>query len=197
MSLRNPVLLIHGLYDTSRKFDVMAAYLESLGWSVHRLSLTPNSGAGCLKNLAQQVNQYVTQTFPPEQPIDLLGFSMGGLVTRYYLQRLGGLKKVQRYISISAPNHGTIMAYSLPLTGIQQMCPYSEFLRDLNQDCRELLSEIKVTVMWTPFDLLIVPPQSSSLGMGTEKVFPVWVHAWMVSDKQILESVAEALSEPI
>ncbi len=197
MTQKNPVLLIHGIYDTFRKFDAMANYLEQHDWPVHRISLAPNGGTACLKELAQQIKSYVDKTFFLEQPIDLLGFSMGGIITRYYLQRLGGIHKVQRYISMSAPNQGTLTAYSLPLTGIQQMRPDSKLLKDLNQDYQALLSQVKVTVMWTPYDLMILPATSSRMKIGQEKVFPVLVHAWMVSDNKVLAAVTEALSEPI
>jgi triacylglycerol lipase len=193
----NPVLLIHGISDTLRKFDIMATHLEAKGWSVHRLNLTPNYGIACLTELAQQVDDYIKTNFPDEQPIDLVGFSMGGVVTRYYLQRLGGIKKVQRYVSISAPNNGTLMAYGLPLKGVQQMCPNSEFLQNLNRDHHKLLQQINVTVIWTPYDFMIVPAKSSQMGIGIEKQFPVLFHAWMVADQRVLNAVTEALSTPI
>ncbi len=194
---RNPVLLIHGLYDTIAKFHQMTNYLSNLGWVVHSLDLNPNNGDGHLEDLAQQVADYITLVFSPEQPIDLIGFSMGGVITRYYLQRLGGVHRVQRYINISAPNHGTLTAYALPSPGILQMRPESPFLQDLNQDCQTLLNQINVTVIWTPFDLLIIPADSSRLKIGKEIQIPVLIHAWMVSDTRTLKAIATALSEPV
>jgi len=35
-----------------------------------------------------KVANYVAANFAPEQPFDLVGFSMGGIVSRYYVQRL-------------------------------------------------------------------------------------------------------------
>ena len=79
---RNPVLLIHGIYDTVAKFTALTAYLEQAGWSVHCFNLTPNDGTASLAILAEQVADYVQKNFAPDQKIDLLGFSMGGIVTR-------------------------------------------------------------------------------------------------------------------
>ena len=81
---------------------------------------------------------YIARHFDPEQPLDLVGFSMGGIVSRYYIQRLGGIERVQRYVNISAPNNGTWTAYLLSRLGCVQMRPESEFLRDLNRDCQML-----------------------------------------------------------
>ncbi|MEB3248177.1 MAG: triacylglycerol lipase [Merismopediaceae bacterium] len=194
---RNPVLLVHGIHDTVSKFKTLQSYLTDRGWSVHALNLTPNDGSAPLEVLAQQVADYVSDRFPPEQPIDLLGFSMGGVVTRYYLQRLGGHQKVQRYISISAPNRGTWLGFSLPLPGVRQMSPGSQFLVDLNRDHHQFLATLKVTIIWTPFDLMILPAVSSQLGLGKEIVLPVPVHSWMVSDRRTLTVVKEALLEPL
>jgi triacylglycerol lipase len=193
----NPVLLVHGFLDTIAVFNPMADYLTRHGWPVHRLNLVPNYGLAKLETLAEQVSNYIEGNFAPGTPVDLIGFSMGGLVTRYYLQRLGGIDRVQRYITISAPNHGTLTAYSLPLTGIRQMCPDSQFITDLDRDCQQSLGKIKTTIIWTPFDLMILPARSSSLGVGKEITLPVLLHAWMVKDPQVLATIQEALSEPV
>lgn len=194
---KNPVVLVHGLYDTVSVFDELSAFLARSGWTVHSLNLIPNYGSAKLEVLAVQLAEYITNTFPSEQPIDVVGFSMGGLITRYYLQRLDGVEKVQRYINIAAPNRGTTIAYSLPLPGIVQMRPDSAFIKDLNQDYKDRLNQIKCTFIWTPYDLMIVPASSTSLGIGREIQIPVILHAWMVKDLRVLEVVKEALLEPI
>jgi triacylglycerol lipase len=192
---RNPVLLVHGIYDTVAKFKRLSAYLDQSGWSVHSLNLKPNDGSASLNELAKQVADYVDRNFETGQVIDLLGFSMGGLVTRYYLQRLGGIERVERYITISAPNNGTLTAYPLSLPGIIQMRMNSPFLQDLNQDHYKYLTQLKVTNLWTPYDLMILPAHSSKMGIGREISVPVAVHAWMVSDRRVMKIIASALSD--
>ncbi len=194
---RHPVLLVHGIYDTEAKFRTMAAFLRQRGWQIHCLNLIPNDGSASLAVLAQQVADYIDQNFAPNQAIDLIGFSMGGIVTRYYLQRLGGTARVKRYITISAPNQGTLLGFSLPLPGVLEMRWQSEFLQDLNRDYSTQLAPLQVTVLWTPFDLMIIPPTSSRLTLGKEVVLPVPVHAWMVADPRCLDTVAIALEEPL
>lgn len=193
---KNPVLLIHGLHDTLTVFDQMDRYLSSFGWTIHRFNLIPNNGVTELNELALQVNNYINRTFSSEQKIDLIGFSMGGIITRYYLQRLGGLNKVQRYINISAPNHGTLMAYTLNYAGICQMRPQSPFLRDLNHDVNRL-NQLNLTVMWTPFDLMILPAHSSQLGIGKELKIPVLYHPWMLDDHRVFRLIKTELQQNI
>jgi triacylglycerol lipase len=195
---KNPVVLVHGILDTISVFDRMTDYLAKLGWSVHRFDLIPNFGIEKLDTLALQVDKYINRNFSPEQKIDLIGFSMGGLITRYYLQRLKGIERVQRYINISAPNHGTLTAHSLSLLpGVQQMRPDSPWIENLNQDYQETLGKINTTVIWTPYDLMIVPPSSSSLPPCEDIQIPVLLHGWMVNDINVLQTISSVLSRPV
>lgn len=193
---RHPVLLVHGIWDTGLVFSRMVPYLQTRGWTLYDLDLVPNNGDASLNELAQQVADHINATFEPEQPIDLVGFSMGGLVSRYYVQRLGGINRVQRLITISSPHHGTLIAYGSRSTGSVQMRPESVFLQDLNRDI-EILEKINFTSIWTPFDLMIVPASSSQMPVGKGIKVSVLLHAWMLTDSQSLAAVAAALAEAI
>ena len=193
---RNPVLLVHGLWDTRKVFRKMISFLKGAGWKVYDLDLAPNDGTKGLDDLALQVAEKVEATFGEEQPFDLLGFSMGGIVSRYYLQRLGGINRVQRFIAVSAPSHGTLTGYFHQGLGCVQMRPNSILLRDLNSDA-PMLSQINFTSIWTPYDMMIVPPDSSKMPVGDNVMVPVLVHAWMLEDKKSLSAIATALSAPV
>lgn len=197
MSQRHPVVLIHGINDTVAVFSQMTQYLTNLGWSVYSLNLNPNNGDQRLEILADQVHNYIETNFSQNQNIDLLGFSMGGIVTRYYLQRLGGIKRVKRYINIGTPNQGTISAYLSSNPGIMQMRPRSTLLENLNQDHHEQLKSVQVTTIWTPYDLMIVPSISSRMGLGVEIEVPVLLHPWLLSDRRVLRIVVNALKKPL
>jgi triacylglycerol lipase len=193
---RNPIVLVHGLMDTSRDMRKIASYLRDLGWQVVDIDLTPNTGDTRLEILAKQVADLVERTFAPHQPIDLLGFSMGGLVTRYYLQRLGGIERVERFISISAPHRGTIAANFSTRIGCMQMRPDSDFITDLYRDV-DRLHQLNVTSIWTPFDLIILPPSSSRLGVGTELQIPALAHPLMLADRRTFRAISDALVQPV
>lgn len=183
------ILMVHGITDTGKVFKTMTSYLEKKGYKTYTIDLIPNIGTGDLRDLAQQVKEYIDEKFLPEEKIILLSFSMGGLVTRYYLQRLNGIEKVEQYISISAPNNGTNLGYTLPLKGILQMRPNSRFLRDLNRDVQATLGKIQCLIIWTPFDTIIIPANSSLLGIGKEVSFPVLIHKWMLKDERVFAEI--------
>lgn len=194
-SAPNPVLLIHGIDDTAAKFCTLKPYLETLGWVVHAISLSPNNGDIGLEQLAQQIAEYGEATFS-NQPFDLVGFSMGGIVSRYYVQRLGGIDRIQRFITVSSPHSGTEIANFRFNAGASQMRRNSAFLNDLNHDVA-MLNRVQFTSIWTRFDLMIMPAESSCLTVGANVHIPVLLHSWMVWDRRSLEAIATALRQPL
>jgi triacylglycerol lipase len=192
---RNPVLLVHGIFRKSGVFHKMSDHLTKLGWSVYSLNLSPNWGNASLEELAEQMADYIDTNFDPKQPLDIVGLSMGGLVTRYYLQRLGGINRVQRFIAISSPHSGTWTAYTLWGKGCIQMRPGSAFLADLNRDA-SVLENINFTSIWTPWDFIIVPASSSQISAAKEVKLSVFAHAMMARNSSSLKTVVAALSEP-
>src|SRR5450755_3500226 len=120
---RNPVLLVHGIYDSAAVMRPLSTWLTARGWEVTTLSMAPNDGSVPLEELAEQVRKCANVHFPRDRKFDLIGFSMGGVVSRYYVQRLGGAELVDRFICISAPNHGTGMAFLSNKPGCRQMRP--------------------------------------------------------------------------
>ena len=193
---KNPVLLIHGIDDTAAVFRKMLPYLTQFGWSVYSLDLFPSNGDRGLEELAKQVADYVQKTFRSAQHFDLVGFSMGGIISRYYIQRLGGINRVQRLITISSPHHGTLMGYFRQNQGCRQMRPNSDFIKDLNRDMA-LLERLNFTSIWTPLDLMILPARSSQLPVGKEATAGVPLHPWMLTDVKSMNLVVEALREPL
>ena len=189
---RNPVVLVHGIWNTAGIFSVLQRHLETLGWKVYSLSMTPNNGDAPISMLAKQVAVFVEAQLGASQRFDLVGFSMGGLVSRYYLQRLGGLARVQRFVSVSTPHQGTTLAYFSRRLGVRQMRPGSPLLRSLNTDIHQL-ETIRFFSFWTPFDLLILPPWSSDMGIGQVERLSVSAHNRMIQDRAGLNAIATAL----
>jgi triacylglycerol lipase len=121
---------------------------------------------------------------------------MGGIVSRYYIQRLGGIQRVQRFITIASPHQGTFTAYLRPNLGCNQMRRGSLFLQNLNHDAA-MLERINFTSIWSPLDLMIVPASSSHLDVGREVIVPVVLHPLMVTDNRVLQEIEKALAEPL
>ncbi len=174
----------------------MARHLRTQGFDVHPIDPVPNDGSARLEDLAAQIARHVDQELPAGSPLDLVGFSMGGVVSRYYVQRLGGAERVRRLVTVSSPHHGTLTAHLTKRPGAAQMRPGSPFLAELNGD-PSALDQVDVTSIWTPLDLMIVPAESSRLPIGREVLVAAPLHALMLHDPRALRAVTEALSAPL
>lgn len=191
----NPVILVHGHWDTSRVFRKLSVFLRSRGHKVFAPDLLPSGGELSIAEMSQLLAVYIDQHLPPGAPFDLIGFSMGGIIARHYVQRRDGLRRVERLITLSSPHNGTLTAYLLPYQGIKDMRPRSHFLLDLNRDA-SALDRINFTSLWTPFDLMIVPARSSSLPAIREIKVDVILHRWIPVDATVFAAIATELDRP-
>jgi triacylglycerol lipase len=189
---RNPVLLVHGFCDSARSMKIMQRWLEKHGWKVFSVDLVPSDGRASLEELALQLATYVNQTIPNYSKIDIVGFSMGGLVSRYYVQRLNGAARVERLITISAPHHGTWLAYLSQRPGCREMRPTSALLNSLNNDL-DSLRRIRFMSVWTPLDLMIIPASSSRLPVGHEQKTWIVAHRLMILQGTSLRRIEQFL----
>ncbi|MDB6149332.1 MAG: Lipase, class 2 [Chthoniobacter sp.] len=186
-----PVVLVHGIYSSSRDMARMARHLRASGREVFTPDLSPNCGRARIDELAQQLADY-TSTRLAGRKFDLVGFSMGGLVSRYYVQRLGGAERVGHFVTLSAPHQGTVLAEVNRLPGVVQMRRTSEFLRDLERDSHRL-AKVKFTSFYTPLDLVIVPARSSEMQQARNVSIWAWSHPSMILEKRCIRAVAAVL----
>jgi triacylglycerol lipase len=193
---QNRILLVHGIGDSAASMQMLRARLARDGRQAFAISLQPGDGKISLRALSLQLRDYVGTHFPAMERFDLVGFSMGGLVCRYYVQMLGGSSRVDRLTTVSAPNYGTLLAYLSSRDACKEMRPDSEFLRKLNEDY-STLGNLNVTSFWTPLDLVIIPPKSSRMPIGINKPIPVLAHPLMILQRRALDEVANALSHPL
>lgn len=192
----NPVILVPGFYAAASDFDTLSNYLMDNGWSVYTFDLVPNTGELELEYLAKQLADFLSENFHSQQLVNLVGFSMGGIVSRYYVQRLGGIHRVLRLITVASPHYGTKAAYLCERKACLQLRPNSKFLQDLNRNI-SMLAQIEFTSICNPFDFIILPPESSIIPVGENVAVPVLHHVWTVTDKKIFQAVSAALKKPI
>ena len=188
----NPVVLVHGIHSNSRDMTRMARHFRAEGREVFTPDLSPNGGEATIEELGKQLADFTAKHVRHGRKFDLVGFSMGGLVSRYYVQRLGGEKHVAHLITIAAPHHGTVFARLHPGAGAAEMRRDSAFLRDLATDDAKL-SRVKFTTFHTPLDLVVVP--ASSAVMPQARNVRVWapLHPSLILEKRCIRAVAGVL----
>lgn len=191
----NPVVLVPGYGDDASVLGHLAAFLAEQDFRPYPITLVPSDGQVRLEVLAAQIADFVNGAFAVDQPLDFVGFSMGGVVLRYYLQRLGGLERTRHFVTLGAPHRGSWTSYGNNRPGVRQMRPGSAFLQDLNSDAGRL-GIICFTSIWTPFDLMIIPACSSAMAVARDKPIFVLHHRALITSHRSLARVAEALGRP-
>ena len=190
---RLPIVFVHGFLDKSSVFRRMASHLKHKGWEVYdSLDLIPNNGTISIEAMAGQLDVYINKNLGTDAPFYLVGFSMGGLVSRYYIQRMGGIEKVKHLVTISSPHFGTLLARVFNREACKQMRSNSIFLKELNRDLT-MLKKIKCTSIWARFDTTILPNNSSHLPFGNETVFNFGIHPLMPYSGKVILAVENAL----
>jgi triacylglycerol lipase len=138
-----PVLLLYGLLSTRRSCEVLEHRLRRDGYGVFSIDLGGLAGAFNSRGIdesAELVRDKVERLYAryPMGPLSIIGHSKGGLIGRYYVERLGGDARVRTLVTLATPHQGTPRAYlgcatvGLFAPSVWQMTPRSAFLRRLN-----------------------------------------------------------------
>ena len=186
------VVLVHGFLENGRTFRMLRKRLEQQGVECLVPKLRPNDGRGGLESLAALLKQDIETAYGEQQPISIIAFSMGGLVSRYYLQNLGGASRCDKLFTISSPHHGTLAAWIYPTKGAEEMRPGSQFLAHL-AETEFRLGTMPVVSYRTPLDLVILPAASSVWDRAENLKYPVLLHPLMLSSNAVLADVEHRL----
>ena len=78
MEKRNPIILIHGLWNTSSIFSSITSKLDDIGIEYFAPSLEHSYGITSIIDLTNTLNELILEKYGLEKKVDILGFSMGG-----------------------------------------------------------------------------------------------------------------------
>ena len=186
------VVLVHGIFETGSNFRLMRKRLQKKGFTCLIPKLKPCDGRGGLEKLAAGLREDIDRHFGPDESFSIVSFSMGGIVSRHYLQKLGGAPRCKGLITISSPHQGTHAAWFYPSAGAAQMRPGSTFLAELAATDSKL-GAMPVASYRTPMDLVILPARNSIWDRAENLQFPVLLHPLMLNDRQVLDDIERRL----
>ena len=190
-----PIVLVHGIDGSGRDLTRLGRALRASGRDVHIIDLVPNDGSARIEELSAQLEKFIASRLPGDGPFDIAGYSMGGIVTRHYLQERGGHVRVRRFVSISAPHHGTLIAGLRCKAGARQMRIGSEFLEQLSHP--DSLARLPPTTSFqTVTDLIIVPFTSSTLPGARNIRLIGWGHFTGIIQRHALRRIVDECNRP-
>ncbi|WP_369132809.1 esterase/lipase family protein [Modestobacter sp. I12A-02662] len=156
LGARIPVLLVHGLVDNRSIFAVMRRSLRRRGFAqVCSWNYSPRlrDVESTAATLGRHVERVCEET--GHDRVHVVGHSLGGLVARYLVQRLGGDARVDRLVTLGTPHAGSRWAHALPIPVGRQLRPGSPLLRELERPASGCRTE--VTAVYSDLDQVVVP----------------------------------------
>jgi len=91
------IVLVHGIFNTGHVLFWMKWILEKNGYECFAPNLWPFDGRKGIEYAAEDLKKKIGQHFEPNEEISIIGFSMGGIVARYYLQNLDGYQRAVNF----------------------------------------------------------------------------------------------------
>ena len=107
MQQRNRTILIHGLHQTALIMRPLAKRLQAQGLDTHQYGY--RSMRDGIQTNSQRLNQWLEQNHYPDQPIDLVGHSLGGLIIRDFVTQYPKWQ-IGRCVTLGTPHMGSICA---------------------------------------------------------------------------------------
>jgi pimeloyl-ACP methyl ester carboxylesterase len=175
---RHPVVLLHGFAMNRTNWIFLGRRLAKRG--IGPLYGTSYFSPQSVRRSAEQLQRFVERVRAREkcERVDIVAHSLGGVVARYYIERLGGDAHVGRLVTIGSPHNGTVIAR----------------LGALFPSARETLSNSSFTSVWSRADAIIEPPESSSIApVGEDRVFDDLGHLSLLLSPRVVDAVAERL----
>jgi pimeloyl-ACP methyl ester carboxylesterase len=157
-----PILLVHGIVDNRSVFTVLRRGLMRRGFG--RVSSVNYRGVHRdVPTLARQLAEEVERACEESgyERVHLVGHSLGGLIARYYVQRLGGDARVHTLVTLGTPHQGTVPARLVPLPLVRDLRPGSPLLAELAApapNCRT-----RFVAVWSDLDQVVVPQRNATI----------------------------------
>jgi len=191
-SAHDPILFVHGWNSSSSTWNTMVSRFQADGWTASELNNWSynwhQSNATTAADIGNKVNSILAATGATK--VDIISHSMGGLSSRYYLRNLGGDQKVDDWVSLGGPNHGTDTANFCFDASCVEMRQGSSFLKALNSG-DETPGAVTYGTWWSPCDEVINPDSSVSLSGATNTQTACMSHSSLHEDAGVYAQVRE------
>lgn len=198
-----PVILVHGYLASPVLMKPLQRRFRQLGREAFTVSLTPFA-VGDVRRMARQldasINTVLNQT--GAQRVDVVGVSLGGILGRYWLQELDGVRRTRRFVAVGSPFAGTwfallgVLTLGLVSRGAWQCLPGSGLLQEIRG---------KLPIPCTSISMRgdrVAPPERCRIPGGDNIVLdpprflsPV-AHQYLVLSDETMRAIHQALTRP-
>jgi triacylglycerol lipase len=194
---RARVVFVHGIFQHGGvSFGTLRHRLEKQDIACYAPTLTPSDARNGLVDLAHQLQEGIDREFGPRERITIVGFSLGGLVARYYLQEMGGAARCDALYTVATPHQGTQAAWFYFGQGSRDLLPRSDFLKGLNNTV-DRLGDMPLVSYRSPYDLAILPTNYAEWDRAENHTAPVLIHPMLTRSPRVIDDLERRIVESI
>ena len=186
------IVFVHGLAANRSGFLPLQGYLRMLGYKQQYAFGYRSSGS--LEAVALKLKREIDKRVRGGR-IDIIAHSMGGLVSRFYLQRLGGARRIDRLITLGTPHQGTHAANFIPARLVRQLLPDSPFIRTLNALPEP--ANVRTTSFVAGRDILVQPIEAARCPFGNHIRMEELGHVELLFRAEVFHRIRTILDSPV
>jgi triacylglycerol lipase len=192
-AVREPIIFVHGYNSSGAIWQTMADRFRADGYTDAELVAWSydwaQSNATTAKQLGTRIDELLAATGASK--VDIVTHSMGGLSARYFVKSVrGGAKKVDGWVSLAGPNHGTNTALFCGTQSCVEMRPGSNFLSKLNSK-DETPGAPRYATWWSSCDQVILPQTSTPLSGAANTQTACLQHSQLYTDAIVYAQVRD------
>lgn len=191
----DPILFVHGWQGEAAQWRPMLARFRRDGWSDRQLYAWTfddrESNAVIAARISTRIDQILAATGAAH--VDVVTHSMGSLSARYYLKNLARPGRVDAWVSLGGPNHGTQVARLCFSAACREMRPGSPFLAALNRG-DETPGATRYATWWSPCDEAVQPAASAMLDGAENHQTRCLSHLALLTDSAVYRDVRDFVS---
>ena len=193
-----PIILLHGVIDNRSIFTVLRRALRGRGFTrTYALNYSPLTDD--IPTVARWLAEFVEEVCADTgyERVHIVGHSMGGIIGRYYVQRLGGDTRVHTLVTLGTPHQGTFGARFIPWPVIRQLRVASPVLTELDEPAPECRT--RFIAIWSDLDQIVVPQRNARIShpdlRSRNVLFRGIGHMSLPVDRRVVREIAFALAQ--
>ncbi|MDP4824527.1 MAG: alpha/beta fold hydrolase [Candidatus Nanopelagicales bacterium] len=193
-----PIVLVHGLVDNRSIFSMMRRALSRKGFgSIYALNYSPLTDD--IPTVAIRLGDLVDEVCEEtgHDRVHIIGHSMGGLIGRYLVQRLGGHERVHTLVTMGTPHQGTAPARFIPHPVVQQMRSDGALINELAEPAPGC--DTRILAFWSDLDQFVIPKTNAQVqhrDLNARNVFVPGVgHMSLPVDRRVIHEISTTLAQ--
>jgi len=191
-----PIVLLPGYTETAGALWILGRRLNRLtGRPIFACSHRPSMYSR-IEDLAGNAATDIAKAcvLTKTDDADVVGHSMGGLVARYCVEKMGLIPLIRKVVALGTPHAGARLARTRLGRCTAQMIPGSAFLAGLSETLKTVPESVRYASIGSLVDNIVQPVESTVSPRGEHIWFGDVAHVGLLLDPSVAREVARLVT---